>query len=159
MKILPYTDKYKADIEKLMGVLQDYEKTISHDRSAGIDVAADHFDYVLKECRKNDGEVYMAVENSVVVGFIAVCIEYEDEGSLYILPDYKTYGVVWDLAVLEEHRDKGIASELLEKAEHHCKSLKLKRMKISFLSNNHAAEATYRNFGFNPYEITYEKGI
>lgn len=159
MKILPYTEENKADLIKLMGVLQDYEKEISHDRAAGIDVATDHLEYVLKECKSNDGAVYVAVENSVAVGFIAVCVEHEDEDSLFILPEYKASGVVWDLAVLEEYRQKGIAFSLLEKAEQHCKSLKLSSMKISFLSNNHSAAAAYRKFGFSAYETTYNKDI
>ncbi len=82
MKISAYTDKNNADVVKLMALLQDYEKEISQDRAAGIDVAAEHI-----------------------------------------------------------------------------MSFKLNRMKLSFLSNNHAAEAAYKKFGFSAYETTYKKDI
>lgn len=155
MKISTYSDAHRVDLIKLISLLQDHEESLSTDRASSADIATDQFDYVLKDCRRSDGEVYIAIVGLAVVGFIAIGVEREE--SLHVLPEYKASGFIWDLAVLSEYHSMGVASALVDKAQQHFKSINLNRMKISFLSNNHGAEAAYRKIGFDPYETIYEK--
>ena len=73
-----------------MILLQNYERELNCDRAPGIEVAADHFDYVLKECRDSDGEIYVSTEDSVVIGFVSVYIEHEEKGDRHLFDDYTT---------------------------------------------------------------------
>jgi GNAT superfamily N-acetyltransferase len=159
MKIVQYSEPYRNDLNQLMELLQDYEKTLSDDRALGFEVARDFFDYMLKECRDNDGEIYVAIEESTVLGFVSVYIEREDDVDCHLLEEYKTCGVIADLAVFRKYRNQGVAAALLEQAEQHCKSRSLNRVKISCLAQNHAAESLYHKFGFSDHEITFEKRI
>jgi GNAT superfamily N-acetyltransferase len=159
MNVVQYSESYRNALNQLMELLQNYEKTLSDDRALGFKVARDFFDYMLKECRDSNGEIYVAIEDSTVLGFVSVYIEREDDGDCHLLEEYKACGVIADLAVFEKYRNQGVAVALLEQAEHHCKTRKLNRVKISSLAQNHAAESLYRKFGFSDYEITYEKRI
>ena len=159
MNVVQYSETYRNSLNKLVEVLQDYEKTLSDDRALGFDVARKYFDYMLRECRDSNGEVYVAIEDSTVLGFVSLYIEREDDGDCHLLEEYKTYGVIADLAVFKKYRNRGVAAALLERAEQHCKSQKLNRVKISILAQNRIAESLYRKFGFSDYEITYEKRI
>lgn len=159
MNVIQYTESYKDSLVQLMELLQDYEKTLSDDRALGIEMASNHFDYMLKECRDSNGEIFVAIDDLTVLGFVSVYVEQEDDADCHLLAEYKTYGVIADLAVFKEYRNQGVAAALIERAEQHCKSLNLNRVKISFLANNHAAESLYRKFGFEAHEITYEKRI
>ena len=159
MNIVQYSEPYRNALTQLMALLQDYEKTLSDDRALGIEAARNHFDYMLKECRDSDGEIYVAIDDSIVLGFVSVYIEQEDDGDCHLLEKYKSYGVIADLAVFKEYRNQGVAAALLGQAEQHCKSRNLNRIKISFLAQNYTAESLYRNFGFESHEITYEKRI
>lgn len=159
MNIVQYNESYRNALNQLMELLQDYEKTLSDDRALGFEVARDFFAYMLKECRDSNGEIYVAIEDSTVLGFVSVYIEREDDGDCHLLEEYKTYGVIADLSVFKKYRNRGVAGALIEQAEQHCKSRNLNRVKISCLAQNHAAESLYRKSGFSDYEITYEKRI
>jgi len=159
MNVVQYSESYRNALNQLMELLQNYEKTLSDDRALGSKVARDFFDYMLKECRDSNGEIYVAIEDSTVLGFVSVYIERENDGDCHLLEEYKTYGVIADLAVFEKYRNQGVAAALLEQAEQHCKSRNLNRVKISCLAQNHAAESVYRKFGFSDHEITFEKHI
>lgn len=159
MNVVKYSESYRNPLTQLMELLQDYEKTLSDDRALGIEAARNHFDYMLNKCRGSDGEIYVAIDDCIVLGFVLFYIEQEDDGNCHLLDKYKNYGVIAGLAVFKEYRNKGVAASLLEQAEKHCKLRNLNRVKISFLAQNHTAESLYRNFGFELHEITYEKHI
>ena len=159
MKIIPYETSHFDTLVQLLALLQDYEKTLSDDRACGVDVAINYVNYILKECKENDGEIYVAVDGLTVFGFVCVYIEKENDGDSHLLEQYKTYGVISDLAVFDEFRNQGVAVALLAKAEQHCKLRNLNRIKISFLADNRAAKSLYRKFGLESYEVTYDKHI
>ena len=159
MNVVQYSESYRNALNQLMELLQDYEKTLSDDRALGFEVARDFFHYMLKECRDSNGEIYVVIEDSTVLGFVSVYIERKDDGDCHLLEEYKTNGVIADLAVFKKYRNLGVAAALIEQAEQHCKSRNLNRVKISCLAQNHAAESLYRKLGFSDYEITYEKRI
>ena len=159
MNVVQYSESYRNALIQLMELLQDYEKTLSDDRAIGIEVARNHFDYMLKKCSESNGEIYVAINESTVLGFISVYLEQEGDGDCHLLEGYRNYGVIADLAVFNEYRNQGVAATLLKKAEQHCKLQNINRIKISFLAQNHTAESLYRKIGYDSHEITYKKRI
>ena len=87
-----------------MQQLQDTERKLSRDRPPGADIASDHTDYLLALCRDKQGTLLIALDDTVVAGFIVVVTEQADEGDQHLYPDYRQYGLVTDLVVDEEYR-------------------------------------------------------
>ncbi len=67
----------------------------------------------------------VAVEDGVIVGFIEVEIEQSEGDACHL--GGKLGGVIWNIAVLNEYRQKGIASKLLEEAISRAKSVGVTR--------------------------------
>lgn len=56
---------------------------------------------------------------------------------------------IHDLAVLPQHRDKGVGRRLLEAAEAHARREGCCRLTLEVLETNSGARALYRRFGFD----------
>ncbi|GAA4650447.1 hypothetical protein GCM10023116_27300 [Kistimonas scapharcae] len=159
MNIIAYQDNYKTGVVKLMQQLQDTERKLSRDRPPGADMASDHTDYLLALCREKQGTLLVALEDTVVAGFIVVITEQEDEGDQHLYSDYRSYGLVTDLVVDEEYRGHGIARMLMKAAEQYCLTRGLKQLHVTALYGNAPARGFYDSYGFSEYEITYRKSL
>ena len=80
-----------------------------------------------------------AVERGETVGFIAIDIR-------------RSQGISWiaTIAVLPDHRRKGIGAKLLEEAE---VQTTLPRMRLTVRRSNHPAINLYHNFGYREVDI------
>ena len=63
------------------------------------------------------------------------------------------------LYVLEEYRNRGIASALLQEFVTRCEKLKIKDININTYVNNKTAHHLYHKLGFNDFMITLVKKI
>lgn len=159
MDIIEYQPEYLEPVVELMTLLQDWERTLSTDRTPGQAMAAGHFEYLLDLCETQSGQVYLALEADEVIGFVVVFIGSQEEGDLHLLPEHRRYGWVSDLVVKEGYRGTGAASALMERAEQHCRGFGVKRVKLVSLGDNRRARRFYENAGYAEHEIVYCKDL
>ncbi len=80
-------------------------------------------------------KVFVKIQNEKIVGFISLYI-FLDEANLQ------------QIAVLEDFRRKGIASELIEYSIEYLKQNKVKKFYLEVNETNFVAIKTYEKFGF-----------
>ena len=71
----------------------------------------------------------------------------------------KTTCLLDGLYVLEEYRNKGIATSLLNEAINRCKKLKINHIDINVFEKNEIAKKIYKKLDFMEYEIKLRKDI
>jgi ribosomal protein S18 acetylase RimI-like enzyme len=150
-----YAPEDQAAVTAMMARLQEHERQISADRRPGNEMAAGHLRYLLDECSRKQGRVFVAERGGSVVGFIVVLMEQFDEADLHLYPCYKSFADITDLYVEEHHRGRGIAGALLSAAEEHARAIGIERIKLSALSGNEEARAVYLRRGYREYDVTY----
>jgi len=159
MRVIEHDPIHKDAVVKLMAELQDCECLLSDDRPPGESMAAGHFDYLLELCEIRSGKVFLAVSEQIVVGFVTVFLESNDDGDLHLFPEYRRYGWISDLIVKEDQRGSGAAAVLLERAEEYCASVGVHQIKLAALHNNTRARRFYEKSGYAEYEVVYRKSI
>ena len=65
---------------------------------------------------------------------------------------------IHDVIVSEEYRGNGLAQRMMAKVEEVARERGCCKLTLEVLSNNHAAQAAYRRFGFGVYELDPEAG-
>lgn len=149
----------ESTVADLMKALQDYERGLSDDRPRGDEIAERHFRYLLDECRRKDGRVFVAEMAGDIVAFMVVLVEQLDEGDVHLYPRYRKYGEVTDLFVLPSHRGQGIAGALLKEAEEYGRRRSLSRLYIRVLEKNQAARAFYQRADYIEQDVIYRKDL
>jgi ribosomal protein S18 acetylase RimI-like enzyme len=66
---------------------------------------------------------------------------------------------IHDLVVLEQYRGNGVSQKMLNKVEKIAISKDCCKITLEILSNNEAAKASYKKFGFNSYELEPKAGV
>ena len=89
----------------------------------------------LQDLRGDKVKVFVKILNEKIVGFISLYI-FLDEANLQ------------QIAVLEDFRRKGIASELIEYSIEYLKLNKVKKFYLEVNETNFVAIKTYEKFGF-----------
>lgn len=93
-----------------------------------------------------------AAESSPIVGFVS--FDLEQDG----LDRDVTRGVVQNLYVVPEARNRGFGSELLEAAEDAMKAAGAERIVLEAMAANEAGRRFYEERGYAPHRVTYERG-
>jgi ribosomal protein S18 acetylase RimI-like enzyme len=65
---------------------------------------------------------------------------------------------IHDIVVIPEYRGRGISKKLLAKAEEIAKELGCCKLTLEVLEGNKTAQAAYKAYGFDGYELTPETG-
>lgn len=89
----------------------------------------------LQDLRGDKVKVFVKIQNEKIVGFISLYI-FLDEANLQ------------QIAVLEDFRRKGIASELIEYSVEYLKQNNVKKFYLEVNETNFVAIKTYEKFGF-----------
>lgn len=89
----------------------------------------------LQDLRGDKVKAFVKILNEKIVGFISLYI-FLDEANLQ------------QIAVLEDFRRKGIASELIEYSVEYLKQNKVKKIYLEVNETNFVAIKTYEKFGF-----------
>ena len=96
-----------------------------------------------KYINDNDKKIYVCVDEDKIVGYI------------YIIINDNIIAKLDALYVLEEHRNKGIAKELIKMAINYIKQNKaIRRIEINVLSENKIAKKLYEKINFKPFRLT-----
>jgi ribosomal protein S18 acetylase RimI-like enzyme len=136
---------------------QEYERRLHDTRLPGQEIAESYLDWLEQLVASEEGVLLVIEEDREFLGY-AACVVVNDN-VIAETPDSNRYGQVMDTYVVEGHRGRGLAAELLAAVEGHLKAQNVTRMRISALANNSSAIQAYLKFGFGDYEVTLEKRI
>ena len=112
--IIEYSKKYIEDIKDLLVELQNYIVEIDREKYNIITdgYGEKYLKKTIEEVEKNDGKIFLYLENNKVVGLIVGIINNEETSDY----DFKApkRGRITELIVSKNIRSKGIGSMLLE---------------------------------------------
>src|SRR5215510_16100190 len=148
MIIRQYQHSDAAALRQCVIVLQEAERAIDPLLLPGAVIADRYCERIYERCREAAGKIFVAEEDSEVVGFVTVLarepfVELDDPPGHYAL--------ITDLVVLESHRSRGIGRRLLERAEAYAKQAGSTELRIGVLSSNRKARRLYLDVGFQPH--------
>lgn len=148
MIIREYQDRDAAALRRCVVVLQDFERAIDPLLLGGEIMADRYCERIHARCREAMGKIYVAEDDSVVVGF-ATILAHESFTELDEPPGH--YALITDLVVLQPYRGRGIGRRLLETAEAYARQAGATELRIGVLANNGTARRLYLDIGFQPH--------
>jgi len=154
MIIRNYQDSDAAALRQCVIVLQDSERAIDPLLLAGEAMTDRYCARIHARCRDAAGQIFVAEEDSVVVGFVTV-LARESFTELDDPPGH--YALITDLVVLEPYRGRGIGRQLLQRAENYAKQTGATELRIGVLVNNRPARRLYLGIGFQPHLEIFTK--
>lgn len=117
--------------------------------------AAENRDRILDSIGQHiaDGNLFVARIEGALAGFVMFSLERR----LYTLST--TRGIVHNLYVVPDHRESGVGSALLERAEAALAADGADRVSLEALVDNAAARRFYEARGYTPHRIEFEKRV
>lgn len=99
----------------------------------------------------NNEIVYIALSKNKVVGYLA--------GSINVQKSYitKSLAEIDNMFILEEYRQYGIGTKLIDKFKEYCLNNQIEELKVATSAKNKNAINFYMKNGFNEYEITFKQ--
>ena len=131
--------------------LQEAERSMHPSRLPGNEVAAFAYQRLLDQ----HAEILIAEAAGKPVGFVSGWIA-EDDDPLQT-GEWRRHGYISDIFVASEWRRKRVAQILLDAIAALLESLGAKRLRICALACNSAAIESFKRFGFEPFEVTFDK--
>ena len=134
MKIIEYDSIYDEQIKNLLVELQNYLIDIDdwHTQVMIPEYRENIFKLDMNKVKKQNGKIYLSIENGIVNGLIIGIVEEKDEIDKLTNDCAKT-GSVLELVVKSNIRGNGIGKSLLDKIEEYFRSIYCKRERIKFL--------------------------
>lgn len=160
MKILEYNDIYMNDIKDLLCELQEHIVILDEYK---IQIMADNYreDYfndMMEKIKNNNGMIYVAIEDDIVLGFIAGIIEVVEGVDALTVGEFKL-GRIIELCVTNKLRSKGIGSELVNKVEDYLKNKECDYIYVDVFGPNTKAIDFYNKNGYNLRNIEVMKKV
>lgn len=137
MQIIEYDSKYDEQIKDLLVELQNYLIDIDdwHTQVMLPEYRENIFKMDMDKVRKQNGKIYLSLENNIVIGLVIGIVEEKDEIDK-ITNDCARTGSILELIVKNNIRGNGIGKSLLEKMEEYFKSINCKRINIEVFGPN-----------------------
>ena len=137
MQIIEYNSKYDEQIKDLLVELQNYLIDIDdwHTQVMLPEYREGNFQMDLRKVNNQEGKIYLAIENELIIGLIMGVVEEKDEIDKLTNDCAKT-GSVIELIVRNNIRGNGIGKILLDKIENYFKSINCKRVNIEVFGPN-----------------------
>lgn len=159
MKIIEYEKNYENDVKRLLKELQEYIVTIDpyHFNIINNDYEDKIFKRDMDEVNNNNGKVYLALENNIVVGLIIGVIRKKEVDFDYERPN--NMGEVLELIVTKNIRSKGIGKKLLKRMEEYFKINNCKTINIDVFGYNDIGKNFYFKNGYHIRMMTVSKEI
>lgn len=159
LTVRPWVETDREPVTELIAELQDYERFIHPSRLPGPDIATDHLRRLIDWVERSSGAIMVAElrDTGEVIGYSCGWLAIDNDPLQE--PDYRRHGYVADVYVTERFRAKGVAARLLEAIETHLVQSGARRLRIAALARNRNAIVTFREFGFEPYEVVLEKDL
>ncbi len=149
MEIKEINERYYEEVKDLLVELQEYIVEIDNFKLNIIskEYREKYFEYMIEDCKKNEGKVYVAIENEKVIGMIAGFVQsYDKRDKLdYACPKK---ALVAELVVSKNARSKGIGTSLLDTLEKYFISIGCKYVQIEVFAPNETAKSFYYKQGY-----------
>ena len=158
--IIEYDMQYDEQIKDLLVELQNYLIDIDdwHTQVMLPEYRENSFKMDMKKIEKQNGKIYLAIENDIVIGLIMGVVEVKDEIDKLTNDCAKT-GSVIELIVKNNIRGNGIGKSLLEKIEEYFKSINCKRINIEVFGPNKKGLNFYKKNDYIIRDIIVSKRI
>lgn len=158
--IIEYDMQYDEQIKDLLVELQNYLIDIDdwHTQVMLPEYRENSFKMDMKKIEKQNGKIYLAIENDIVIGLIMGVVEVKDEIDKLTNDCAKT-GSVIELIVKNNIRGNGIGKSLLEKIEEYFKSINCKRINIEVFGPNKKGLNFYKKNDYITRDIIVSKRI
>ncbi len=158
--IIEYDMQYDEQIKDLLVELQNYLIDIDdwHTQVMLPEYRENSFKMDMKKIEKQNGKIYLEIENDIVIGLIMGVVEVKDEIDKLTNDCAKT-GSVIELIVKNNIRGNGIGKSLLEKIEEYFKSINCKRINIEVFGPNKKGLNFYKKNDYITRDIIVSKRI
>lgn len=158
--IIEYDMQYDEQIKDLLVELQNYLIDIDDWQTQVMlpEYRENSFKMDMKKIEKQNGKIYLAIENDIVIGLIMGVVEVKDEIDKLTNDCAKT-GSVIELIVKNNIRGNGIGKSLLEKIEEYFKSINCKRINIEVFGPNKKGLNFYKKNDYITRDIIVSKRI
>ncbi len=158
--IVEYDSKYDEQIKDLLVELQNYLVDIDnwHTQILKPEYRENMFKLDMEKVRKQNGKIYLYIENNVAIGIIIGIIEEKDEIDKLTNDCAKT-GSILELVVKNDIRGNGIGKLLLGKIEQFFKDVDCKRINIEVFGPNKKGLNFYEKNGYVTRDIIVSKKI
>lgn len=159
MEIIEYNLEYSERVKDLFVELQEYISAIVREEFnvVGNDFREKYFLKTMEEIQKYEGKIFLALENSEVIGVIVGVINNDNVNNY----DFKApkRGRIVDLVVSENYQDMGIGSRLLERMEDYFKSVQCSGVLLDVFAYNEKAYSLYKKHGYFDRNIQMMKNL
>ena len=158
--IVEYDSKYDEHIKDLLVELQNYLVDIDnwHTQILKPEYRENMFKLDMEKVRKQNGKIYLYIEDNVAIGIIIGIIEEKDEIDKLTNDCAKT-GSILELVVKNDIRGNGIGKLLLGKIEQFFKDVDCKRINIEVFGPNKKGLNFYEKNGYITRDIIVSKKI
>ena len=123
---------------------------------SGAEIVDAYIPQMLERCAECDGIILVAEIDGDVAGFATILARVKsdeiEDGDI-------EYGLISDLIVAREFRERGIGKMLMKAAESYAITSGVKWLRIGVLAKNYAAEHLYDSLGFEKLYIEREKEL
>ena len=145
MTIREYKQEDREAVEKCIFELQELELNLDPEvRQNSPEITHSYFDYLTKNLEKKSGKMFVAENEDEIVGFVAITLEKGTAPYTKI----KHYAYITDIAVLAQHRSRGIGKLLLVEAEKFAVKAGLDMLYLDVMAKNNLALDFYHKNGF-----------
>ena len=150
MEIIDYDNKYDEQIKDLIVELQNYLIDIDdwHTQILSNNYREDYFEMDLELINKQDGKIFLAIENNKIVGLVLGAVNLNDEIDKLTNDCAKT-GAILELVVRNDARGQGVGKNLLEKMEEYFKEVGCKGILLNIFTNNKIEKKFYEKEGYS----------
>ena len=160
MEIKEFENEFEEQIKDLLVELQEYIIEIDkyNLNILSKNYREKYFDFMLEDCLEKQGKIFVAIENSNVLGFIAGHLEnYDEKDKLdYTCPKK---GIIVELIVSKNSRKNGVGQKLLQTMEDYFKSINCEFIQLDVFAYNENAKRFYFNNNYKERMITLFKKL
>lgn len=158
--IVEYDQKFDEQIKDLLVELQNYLIDIDdwHTQVMSSEYREKSFAMDIEEIKKQNGKIFMSVEDEIVNGVIMGVVDEKDEIDKLTNDCAKT-GTVLELIVSEKSRGKGTGKKLLEKMEEYFKQINCARVNIEVFGPNKRGLEFYEKNNYTVRDMIVSKRL
>lgn len=160
MEIIEYNPQFDEQIKDLLVELQNYLIDIDdwHTQVMLPEYREGNFQMDMRKVINQEGKIFLAIENDLIVGLIMGIVEEKDEIDKLTNDCAKT-GSIIELIVKNNIRGNGIGKILLEEMEKYFKSIYCKRINIEVFGPNKKGLSFYEKNGYISRDIIVSKKL
>lgn len=140
-----------------VAAIQDAERALHPSRKRGEDVAAGYLAWLLRKSSEPGGAIVMAQARGAPIGFASGWLARSDD--VLQRDAWRSYGWISDVYVEPPWRRRGVAQRLLAALDGELARAGAERLRVCSLAANAEAIAAWRRFGFEPFEVEFDKPL